>query len=140
MQLELFEIYTSFETDLDGTVPCRSCGTSFPHTRDFFHLRSTTAREGLDNKDYLFYECKKCRNEISRTRKILRDQYEHTKTSYCQCCKEETDRLCLDHNHTTDVFRGWLCNQCNTGIGLLGDNLQGLEQAIAYLRKTDGQS
>ena len=27
-----------------------------------------------------------------------------------------------DHDHTTKEFRGYLCKQCNTGTGLIGDN------------------
>jgi len=41
----------------------------------------------------------------------------------------------LDHCHDTDVFRGWLCHRCNVGIGFLGDTLEGLNKAIAYLEK-----
>ena len=41
--------------------------------------------------------------------------------------------LCLDHCHATGKFRGWLCGNCNTGIGKLGDNAQGLHRALAYL-------
>lgn len=39
-----------------------------------------------------------------------------------------------DHNHGTGAARGWLCGQCNTGIGALGDNPKVLERAIEYLR------
>ena len=40
---------------------------------------------------------------------------------------------CLDHCHTTNVFRGWLCRPCNMGIGLLGDTLEDLRAAVDYL-------
>jgi hypothetical protein len=33
------------------------------------------------------------------------------------------DLMCFDHDPTTDTFRGWICQQCNTGIGKLGDDL-----------------
>ena len=59
------------------------------------------------------------------------------KPDFCECCHAPaTDfkkGLALDHNHTTGEFRGWLCTNCNTGIGKLGDNLQGLERAMEYL-------
>ena len=42
--------------------------------------------------------------------------------------------LHLDHCHETGAFRGWLCFSCNTGLGKLGDSIEGLERAIAYLR------
>lgn len=41
--------------------------------------------------------------------------------------------LHLDHNHKTGGFRGWLCRACNNGIGNLGDDIAGLQVAIAYL-------
>jgi hypothetical protein len=53
----------------------------------------------------------------------------------CDCCGRTTQKLEFDHCHDTKTFRGWLCRQCNTGIGLLGDNAAGLEQALKYLQK-----
>ena len=41
----------------------------------------------------------------------------------------------LDHCHETNQFRGWICRNCNTGIGNLGDNVEGLENAIRYLKR-----
>lgn len=48
--------------------------------------------------------------------------------------KGRTD-LCVDHNHSTGKVRGLLCNHCNRGIGLLGENTSTLENAINYLRE-----
>jgi len=55
----------------------------------------------------------------------------------CECCGRTSKRhLALDHCHETGVFRGWLCFDCNTGVGKLGDNEQGLLRALKYLRRT----
>jgi len=42
-------------------------------------------------------------------------------------------KLALDHCHATGKFRGWLCTKCNTGIGSLGDSIDGLKKALNYL-------
>ena len=31
-------------------------------------------------------------------------------------------RLCMDHDHTTGKFRGWLCSSCNMWLGRMGDS------------------
>lgn len=53
----------------------------------------------------------------------------------CECCGkiDPTGVVCLDHDHVTNVFRGWLCKRCNTAIGLLGDTLYGVLCAVDYL-------
>lgn len=51
----------------------------------------------------------------------------------CAICREKPGRY-VDHNHTTGKIRGLLCNACNRGLGLLGDETKRLERAIEYLR------
>jgi hypothetical protein len=57
----------------------------------------------------------------------------------CECCgrRQNDKNLALDHNHDTGAFRGWLCSSCNIGIGCLGDTIDGVERALAYLRKVE---
>lgn len=56
------------------------------------------------------------------------------KDGTCEICGVE-GKVHWDHDHETGKFRGWLCVKCNTGLGKLGDNIEGLERALAYLRK-----
>jgi hypothetical protein len=39
----------------------------------------------------------------------------------------------IDHCHETGTVRGILCGACNTALGALGDNADGLRRALAYL-------
>jgi len=61
-------------------------------------------------------------------------------TDHCECCGS-TDLvlgrvLNLDHVHGTDWHRGWLC-ACNAAIGALGDDLDGVLNAVEYLIRHD---
>ena len=53
----------------------------------------------------------------------------------CKICGEPVayDKVCVDHDHKTNMIRGLLCNRCNTGIGLLGDTLEKIMRAVRYL-------
>lgn len=56
----------------------------------------------------------------------------------CECCgrpRATHRRLDLDHEHASNRFRGWLCNTCNRGIGLLGDTISGVKRALRYLKR-----
>lgn len=49
--------------------------------------------------------------------------------------KRRTRRLSLDHCHVTGKIRGLLCTRCNFGLGSFRDDLENLQNAIAYLQK-----
>ena len=50
----------------------------------------------------------------------------------CAICHERTP-VHVDHDHNTGLIRGILCSNCNTGIGLLADDPERLEAALAYI-------
>ncbi len=43
----------------------------------------------------------------------------------------------VDHCHVSGLVRGYLCNQCNLGLGNFKDNVVTLEKAIRYLRRAE---
>ena len=56
----------------------------------------------------------------------------------CDLCGEAFETLeaaHYDHDHETGKFRGWLHRRCNTALGWLGDNEEGLRRALAYLER-----
>jgi len=60
----------------------------------------------------------------------------------CAICKEykvtnKSDKLYVDHNHTTGNVRGLLCHFCNQGLGNFEDNINLLQSSIDYLNKSD---
>lgn len=61
----------------------------------------------------------------------------------CAICEKKPNyhRLCIDHDHQlsnnkTSVIRGLLCQDCNMGIGKLGDALGNLNKACEYFLRT----
>lgn len=83
-------------------------------------------------------------SKVPRTREKLTgvtvEQYDSiflNQKGRCAICgmsqEENGRRLAADHDHVKGEFRGILCNKCNSGLGMLGDSLEGLQKAIAYL-------
>lgn len=142
------------------TKTCKGCGE--PKLLERFYGRKGN-RDGLSNT------CRTCedvrsrawqaanpeRTRVTNKRTALRRYYGMTIEQYeemllgqdgrCACCG--TDKpggpggtLHVDHNHRTGKVRGLICSDCNTGIGKLGDDLNGVANAMAYLQRADGAS
>jgi len=66
-----------------------------------------------------------------------RDEIVAAFTGRCEVCGvpeiEMNKKLCMDHDHSTGEFRGWLCGHCNRALGLLGDSEDLLVNALHYL-------
>lgn len=90
--------------------------------------------------------CRDCKSERGKlVRKIKK--VSKPMTDNCECCGKKPNSginldsskrkrsLVLDHDNITGKFRGWLCSDCNTAIGALGDNIEGLQKAIDYLKR-----
>jgi len=91
--------------------------------------------KGMSQGEYYRSECRECEKKVSkqlRQAKISASK----KPKNCECCGKEYEYLILDHDHITGNFRGWICRNCNQGIGKLGDNLEGVNKAIKYLQSS----
>lgn len=55
----------------------------------------------------------------------------------CAICQEPCTtgmNLAVDHDHTTGKVRALLCKNCNTAIGLLGEDTNRMAKAIEYIQ------
>ena len=117
---------------------CSTCNQDLPESS--FHKRTyPTGRIALQSK------CKSCQSkkragyykphQYMRTKfKLTEDQYNDLmKNENCQICDAELSKKCIDHCHSTNKIRGVLCNNCNTALGLVGDNTHILHKMINYL-------
>ena len=70
---------------------------------------------------------------------LTQDQYEQLlleQTNQCAICNQEfATTPHVDHCHETGKVRGLLCRKCNSGLGMLKDNIDNLVRAITYLSK-----
>lgn len=51
----------------------------------------------------------------------------------CPVCKEQPDRLVVDHCHRTGKVRALLCDRCNRLLGVADDDPQLLKAAVGFL-------
>jgi hypothetical protein len=101
--------------------------------------------------NYLRYECKPCARKQAKIVKNLRKTAPPVPNDHCcPICKKNEEQIreqkeskkiktvwCLDHNHKTNKFRGWLCQSCNLGVGNLKDNSENAFRAGHYLKEAE---
>lgn len=109
--------------------------------------KDKNSRYGIQSK------CRACRpkESVEQKRKYrLKRQYGITLEEYtalleaqngvCAICGTSNPPgshgiLVVDHDHETGGVRGLLCCNCNTGLGMFGDDPERLTQASRYLGK-----
>ena len=105
---------------------CKKCGELKP-------LLDFPINNTLPSKVLRKHTCNQCRGHQSKIRKRLHKLHKK-ESNVCAICNRNST-LVLDHNHNTDQFRGWLCNDCNNALGKFGDDVEMLQKAINYLSK-----
>ncbi len=81
--------------------------------------------------------CKLCANSKTKIVSSLKKENPYPENHSCPICKSTSKKYYLDHDWSSQKFRGWLCNSCNVALGLLKDDVSILENAISYLKKID---
>lgn len=120
-----------------GQTECSVCGILKDNSQFSFYINRHT-----DNGYRLMTNtnCIDCQKIRSKERSSIKKKFKHLIApefgTACECCGKPVHRNWqLDHDHETGEFRGWLCKQCNTGLGNLGDTLQSLTLAVKYLER-----
>lgn len=108
---------------------CTKCNRAKLHC----HFRLCRLYKGVTDGEYMRSECRSCEKVAGKQLRKAKVEAP-PKPKVCDCCKRKTNNFVLDHDHKTGKFRGWLCRNCNQGIGKLGDDIKSLEKAIDYLR------
>ena len=109
---------------------CRDCANLL--TEENLVMKSVSKK----GKQYYLNRCKPCIVEAEILLRMLKkNNPQPVAGTPCACCNR-IDKLFCDHDHATGKFRAWICRNCNSGIGLLGDSEAGLKQALTYLERT----
>lgn len=115
---------------LEVLKACSKCKRSWPLS---MFPPSKVTRDGRSS------DCHLCRRITTRIHRLGLSP-EVAATPYpddarCEVCGVEPPNcgLHLDHDHESGAFRGWLCRDCNTALGLAGDNPERLRALADYL-------
>ena len=83
-------------------------------------------------------ECKDCLSKITSQKQKLK-MSKIPEGSTCEICKTDK-KIVNDHSHIGDGrARGYLCDGCNRGLGLLGDTSEWLTLAWNYVNKYENR-
>jgi hypothetical protein len=119
------------EEEFIETKTCRRC--SQVKTIDNFEVNRKFASGGIARRAYCI-DCGKKQKPIAN-----RKYYEKKpKELFCPTCGDTvtgSHNIVLDHNHTTGQIRGYICDNCNTGMGRAKDDVKILHKWIEWLNK-----
>lgn len=134
-----FDLFKSLPTDIgDDGKTCIKCNRYLPQESFEWFSGSNTWRRP---------ECKRCRGESRKVRdEIRRHAPPITEDHTCPICEKNLEEISLhksksmgsfvlDHDHEKRMFRGWLCHNCNSALGMLGDSPTIIKRAYNYLKE-----
>ena len=140
-------------TKCSTVLPLHSFNTREPYKDGTVRYRSKciTCEKKISLSKY--YSCYKGEaHRLSSYKYTLKTKYNLTVEEYqalqeaaggkCQICAVQLENIfqqiigvhaAVDHCHTTGKVRGLLCRKCNSGIGMLKDDVALLDKALRYL-------
>jgi len=119
-----------------GARYCEECSTHCGEHKSQ-KLGCNECRKAVSNRDRNTPRFKEIQGRSYRRRKYgLTDSEldEVLAIDRCEVCGS-TERLVIDHNHSTGQYRGVLCNGCNSALGMAADDADRLELLASYLRE-----
>ncbi len=140
----IYESSTNYPPIMVGYKVCRKCGIEKPITEFVLDKH---------NKDGRHTWCTPCKVRYSKNLDLYSkygitiDKYEQMyekQNGKCAICDapESDSKRCLhvDHDHKTGIIRNLLCTRCNSAMGLVGENLQIIQNMIDYLHKWENNN
>lgn len=128
---------------------CQPCKSAYSEEmREWWRSRPKRDPRPEDHgktRGYSYYGCRcsRCRETIRWS--WIKQKYGLSEDGYlsllgsqngaCAICRKPFGDAVpnVDHDHSTGLVRGLLCTVCNTGVGKLGDSVEGLTAALRYL-------
>jgi hypothetical protein len=133
--------YTGAETEFE----CTTCRRILPASEFNKETYVTSLRP-------VAYFCKDCSTHVRRRRiyNLTNSQYLEllqAQSNRCSiCCKTEEEvklnggqPFMVDHCHISGRTRSLLCDDCNTGLGYVHEDVSKLNKLIAYLAKPESE-
>lgn len=140
------EFYKESGTSTGVSCYCKLCKNkkakeimSRPHNKKKANIRAAAYRKnnaqqfklGVKMSSYKKFGIKITKEEYKKMYSLQNGCCAICSTHVSKCKKD----LALDHDHNTGKVRGFLCDQCNTGLGMFKDNTELMFKAIDYLYK-----
>ena len=140
---------TSNEPDMVNSPSLKHCGYCNKDLPLDAFAKNKVKKDGLQER------CKACRSihhkekgHVSHRERNLRVNYGVDSSWYdaklesqdgcCAICGTDDNgkrRFAVDHDHSTGIVRGLLCDTCNRALGMFADSATILEKAAAYLKE-----
>tara|TARA_R110002020_G_scaffold206741_1_gene412097 strand:- start:400 stop:849 length:450 start_codon:yes stop_codon:yes gene_type:complete len=139
-QFELFESPKSVDTSKEIKT-CIKCNEEKP-VEYFVNQASSLKQNG---EKIIQRICKKCRSHLAGQTNKLRKIHPYPEEGYvCPICLKTPEQIipetngnvvpfCIDHDHKTGAFKGWICAKCNSALGFFEDNADYVRRAAKYL-------
>ena len=141
MKIIVNHLYGLEEIDVEGKI-CIECN-EFKTLDKYMSRARNKSGDQVDHRN----DCKSCmqlkRKTVSKLKKYHKIPDDHS----CPICKRKAEDFlhrylgkhrvspfCLDHDHKTEEFRGYICMDCNTGLARFQDDPEILAEAEKYLK------